>query len=167
MVWLEVSCTDGPCLLTAHHVLFQSGMLTFQITSPSTPWAPRKRMKTLTTGQKVRRSLKKVKSSRPSEVCVELEFDWAVKSFLAQSHQLNCQQCIHLQLGFQQKASSKSKRFILHSWGLLPVNLRRNPWHYLNDLPFGLSGSSSSVICYVCCADRSETVTPSAEEREG
>lgn len=44
----------GPGLLTVHHVLFQSGTLTFQITSPSIQWAPRRRTRTLTTGQKVR-----------------------------------------------------------------------------------------------------------------
>ncbi len=56
-VWV-IACTvevNGPGLLTDHHVLFQSGMLTFQITSPSIRWALRRRMRTLTIVQKVRR----------------------------------------------------------------------------------------------------------------
>lgn len=51
-------------LLTDHRVLFQSGMLTFQITSPSILWAPKRRMKTLMIGQKVRRDFFKEKSNR-------------------------------------------------------------------------------------------------------
>lgn len=65
-VWV-IACTvevNGPGLLTDHHVLFQSGMLTFQITSPSTQWAPRRRTRTLMTGQKVRRDKIKKTSNR-------------------------------------------------------------------------------------------------------
>lgn len=62
MIVEVVACTvevNGPGLLTDHHVLFQSGMLTFQITSPSTQWAQRRRTRTLTTGQKVSEEQKK------------------------------------------------------------------------------------------------------------
>ena len=55
---------NGPGLLTDHHVLFQSGMLTFQITSPSIQWAPRRRTRTLTIDQRVRRDFQNFKKSR-------------------------------------------------------------------------------------------------------
>lgn len=66
-VWV-IDCTvdvSEPGLLTDCHVLFQSGMLTFQITSLSIQWDPRRRMRTLMIGQKVRD--KKIKRERKKE----------------------------------------------------------------------------------------------------
>lgn len=80
---------NGPGLLTDHRVLFQSGMLTFQITSPSTQWAPRRRTRTLTIGQKVRKNNKRRRQTKQrcsctvkdaccntrTRVCVELQVE--------------------------------------------------------------------------------------------
>lgn len=83
-MWVEIaglmvdfcltSCLHGqrPGWLTDRHLLFQSGMLTFQTTSPSIQWAPRRRTRTLTTGQKVSRDrLKKETSGRAAPLLTD------------------------------------------------------------------------------------------------
>ncbi len=114
-VWV-IACAvelNGPGLLTDHCVLFQSGMLTFQITSPSTQWAPRRRTRTLTIGQKVRRDSKKETSNQAallmnsercllyytharthSGLCWITGWNWfSCYSCLAESDKLDCQKC--------------------------------------------------------------------------